>query len=181
MPYSEGIFEDLNKALYAQFFWNQSTSAGSIVDEYIAYEFSPDAVLPVRKAIHILEPDYPRNVKNLRSPNAPVRFVLAHSVGAREALDLIERVNASVAPQIRHSWRWRIFYLRSFIDTQLVRDKFAISEQVESALDELTKIYYADRAAFVVAPPTQKAIERFRREGGGASGPPGPPPNHMSK
>lgn len=40
-PYSEGIFEDINKVLFAQFYWRKDTPAGSIVDEYIAYEFSP--------------------------------------------------------------------------------------------------------------------------------------------
>jgi len=59
-PYSEGIFEDLNKVLFAQFFWSKDTPASSIVDEYIAYEYSPKVVPLVGKAIEILEKNYPR-------------------------------------------------------------------------------------------------------------------------
>ena len=65
-PYSEGIFEDLNKVLFAQFYWRKDTPANSIVDEYIAYEFSPKVVPLVGKAIEILEKNYPRQGENLR-------------------------------------------------------------------------------------------------------------------
>jgi len=41
LPLLGGIYEDLNKVLYAQFYWQKDRTADSIMDEYIAYEFSP--------------------------------------------------------------------------------------------------------------------------------------------
>ena len=60
LPYSEGIYEDFNTVLFAQFFWQKDTPEASVVDEYIAYEFSPKVVPLVRRAIEILEKYYRR-------------------------------------------------------------------------------------------------------------------------
>jgi hypothetical protein len=164
-PYSEGIFEDLNKVLFAQFFWHKDTPASSIVDEYAAYEFSPKVVPLVRKAVEILEKDYPRRDENLRKGTAPVKFVMENSSGAEDAFKLLEQADQMLTPRERQSWRWRIFYLRALIDSELVKYDYQISPRCEQALDELTKIYYAQRALYSVCPPTQKAIERFRKNG----------------
>ncbi len=40
-PYSEGIYEDINKAIVAQFYWNPDSSAQSTLREYAAFEYSP--------------------------------------------------------------------------------------------------------------------------------------------
>jgi hypothetical protein len=162
-PYSEGIFEDLNKVLFAQFFWHKDTPASSIVNEYAAYEFSPKVVPLVGKAIEILEKNYPREVENIEKATGPVRFVMKQSSGAEEAFKLIEQAGQMLTPRERESWRWRIFYLRALVDSELARDNYQISPRCEAALDELTKIYHAQKAVFAVAPPTKEAIERFRR------------------
>jgi hypothetical protein len=164
-PYSEGIFEDLNKVLYAEFFWKKETPANSIVDEYVAYEFSPKVVPLVRRAIEILEKNYPRRVENLGKEAGPVRFVLEHSSGAEEAFKLMEQADKSLSPQARDSWRWRILYLRALIDSELVRNDYRVSSRCEEALQELTQIYYAQRALFSVSPLTREAIERFQKKG----------------
>ena len=164
-PYSEGIFEDLNKVLFAQFFWKKETPANSIVDEYVSYEFSPKVVPLVRRAIEILEKNYPRRVENPGKEAGPVRFVLEHSSDAEEAFKLMQQADKSLSPQARDSWRWRILYLRALIDSELVRNDYRVSSRCEEALQELTKIYYAQRALFYVSPLTKEAIERFRRKG----------------
>jgi len=51
--------------LFAQFFWRKDNPADSIVDEYVSSEFSPEVVPWVRRAIEILEKNYPRRVENL--------------------------------------------------------------------------------------------------------------------
>ena len=161
MPYSEGIFEDLNKVQYAQFFWQKDTPAGSIVDEYIAYEFSPKVVAPVRRAIEILETNYARRAENLEKGDP--RFVLEHSSGAEAALNLVRQADKQLSPRARASWRWRILYLRALIDDELVKNNFRVSPRCEEALQELTNIYYAQRADLAVSPPTKEAIERYFR------------------
>lgn len=164
-PYSEGLFEDLNKVLFAQFFWQEDAPAASVVDEYIAYEFSPEVVPLVRRAIELLEKNYRRRGENLRNARGPVRFVLEQSSGAEEAFNLIRQVDTQLSPQARDSWRWRILYLRALIDSELVKNDFRVSSRCEEAMQELTKIYYAQRALFLVSPPTKEAIKRFRERG----------------
>lgn len=162
-PYSEGIFEDLNKVLYAQFFWQKEAPASSIVDEYIAYEFSPQVVPEVRRAIEILEKNYPRRAENLEHKTGPVRFVMEHSSGTGEAFKLMQQADRSLSPAARSSWRWRILYLRALIDNELANNDFRVSTRCEEALQELTNIYYAHKAVYAVSPPTTEAIERDRR------------------
>ena len=37
MPYCEGLFEDVNKAVYAHFYWSGGTDYTPALDEYAAY------------------------------------------------------------------------------------------------------------------------------------------------
>ena len=58
-PYSEGIFEDINKVLFASFYWKADTTADEALREYIAFEYSPEVVDLVLPAIHMLEKNVP--------------------------------------------------------------------------------------------------------------------------
>lgn len=60
-PYSEGIYDDINKAMYVQFYWKSSRTAMDIVKEYIAFEYSPDVVDDMAKAISLLEDNFKRD------------------------------------------------------------------------------------------------------------------------
>ena len=158
--YSEGIFEDLNKVLYAQFYWQKDRRADSIMDEYIAYEFSPAVVAAVRRAIEILETNLARRAENLEK-GVP-RFVLEHTSATAEALNLMRQADRQLSPRARTSWRWRILYLRALIDDELVNHDFRVSPRCEQALQELTKIYYAQKAILAVSPVSNEAIARHR-------------------
>jgi len=158
--YSEGIFEDLNKVLYAQFYWQKDRTAESIVDEYIAYEFSSAVVAPVRRAIEILETNLPRKAENLE--NGVPRFVLENARATGEALNLMSQADKQLSPRARTSWRWRILYLRALVDDELVKNNFQVSPRCDDALQELTKIYYAQKAILPVSPVTNEAIQRHR-------------------
>ncbi|HQN52641.1 MAG TPA: serine hydrolase domain-containing protein, partial [Phenylobacterium sp.] len=59
-PYSEGIFEDINKALCAQFCWHDAADARAIVREYAAGEFSPAVADDVVRSVAILEANHAR-------------------------------------------------------------------------------------------------------------------------
>ena len=170
MPYSEGIFEDLNKVLYARFFWARDTTAASVLDEYIAYEFSPKVVPLVHRAVSILEPNYPRHTENLDNLGQPVRFVMDHTANAAEAFKLLQDADAKLPARAKESWRWRILYLRGKIDAGLVRNNFRTSPEVEKSFQELTRIYHAQDAIYAVAPPTSEVIQRYRTEGDGSTG-----------
>ena len=88
---------------------------------------------------------------------------MEHSSGAEEALKLIRQADKQLSPRARASWRWRILYLRALIDVELAKNDYRVSPRCEQAMQELTKIYYAQKAYMAVSPPTKEAIERQRR------------------
>jgi hypothetical protein len=139
-PYSEGIFEDINKVLFASFYWKADTTAEEALREYIAFEYSPDVVDLVLPAIRMLE-------KNV----APHERVGSWSVKAR---DLLEQADARLTPQARQAWRWRLLLLRARIDAQLYLNRGRMQGRVlHDAVEELTRIYHAENAEPAVKPP----------------------------
>lgn len=138
-PYSEGIFEDINKVLFARFYWKADTTADEALQDYIAFEYSPDVVDLVVRAIHILE-------KNV--PSAKV------GPASLEARELIEQADARLTPRARQAWRWRILYLRAQVDAQLYLNRGVMQGRVlHDSFKELTRIYHAQNAEPAVKPP----------------------------
>ncbi len=130
MPYSEGIYEDMNKVVCFQFYWQPDRPADDTLKEYIAFEYSPDVVEDVMAAIHRLEETWPQ-----AGPKSG------------EARELIEKAEARLTPQARTAWRWRILYLRTVIDTEMARRGGRIGGPIlKQAFDELTRIYHAEQA-----------------------------------
>jgi hypothetical protein len=143
--YSEGIYEDINKAITGQLFWRKDRATDEIVREYIAFEYSPDVVEEVLAAIHILE-------GALSIPyNDPRRDRIDERVC--QAYDLIQKADSKLSVQARHSWRWRVLYLRALIDCEIFRNKGKIEGAVlKRAFDELTEIYHAQNTDGVLQP-----------------------------
>jgi hypothetical protein len=138
-PYSEGIYEDINKVLFASFYWRADTTADEALSEYIAFEFSPDVVDLVLPAIRILE----RNV-----PSGKV------GPWSLEARDLMNEADARLTPEARQAWRWRILFLRAQVDAQLYLNRGVMQGRVlHDAFRELTRIYHAQNAEPAIKPP----------------------------
>jgi hypothetical protein len=151
-PYSEGIYEDINKVIWSQFYWDSGKPAAETVKEYIAYNFSPSVVDGVSRAIDILE----RNLGHFMEERDGVTLVrMGGTHGANEAYDLIGQADALLPRDVRESWRWRLIYLRALIDFELASHEFRISERCAAAFEELTGMYHADpeRALDSVCPP----------------------------
>jgi hypothetical protein len=137
MPYSEGIFEDMNKVVCFQFYWNGKAAAEETLREYIAYEFSPDAADDVLAAVRLLESAW-----------------LERGPKSQEAFALLEKVDAALPVWARNAWRWRILYLRGLIDSELAANGGKIEGAVlRDAFGELTRIYHAETAHPPVKPP----------------------------
>lgn len=139
--YSEGIFEDINKAIISQFYWNNKKAIDA-VREYISFEYSPEVVDDVFKTIEILERNY--------------RCKMIAGAKAREVYENMKRADLQLFPFVRNSWRWRILFLRSLIDYERSQNRGLPTERCEEAFRELTIIYHAENAEFCVAPPTLK-------------------------
>ena len=150
-PYSEGIYEDVNKVMVAQLYWNPDQPTATTMREYIAFNFSPEVVDPVSRAMETLE----RNLARSRQDkDGATKFVLQNTDGAEEAYRLITEADAKLPARVRTSLRWRILYLRALIDSELVKHQFRVSRKCMTAFQELTTIYHEQNAFPAVRPPT---------------------------
>jgi len=138
-PYSEGIYEDINKAIIAGFYWNPDKKAQDTVKEYLSFEFSPEVADDMLKVVRIFEQNHYRK-KITKS--------------AVEAFELVKKAEKKLTTKAKRSWRWRIFYLRALIDKELFERK-GKREALKAAFDELTKIYHAENAHSMPIKPPQ--------------------------
>lgn len=155
-PYSEGIYEDLNKAICAQYFWDPDQPAGQTVRQYLAYEFGAHLVTPLHQAISILEHNLPRSLK---VEDGTARTLLEHSEGAAEAWETVRNLERMLPAERRSCWRWRVIYLRALLDAELAASGGVHTPACEAAFEELTRLYHAENALRVwLAPPTRTAL-----------------------
>ena len=163
LPYSEGIYEDLTKVVYSQFYWNDQPAAET-VKEYIAFEFSPDVVADVAGVVKTLEqnhhmrwwPGALEGVK-LQMNWFPSRGAKPQAdPGAEEAYSTMQRVDGLLTPQAKKAWRWRQLYLRSLLDSELKTNGGKPNDRCNEAFAELIKIYHAENADPAVRSPLPK-------------------------
>ena len=110
-PYSEGIFEDINKVVVTQFYWGAWRKAEETLREYISYEYSNRVVPEVLDIIRRVEDNHTRAAAGQK----------IDPVSAEKAYETAVRVDAELAERARKSWRWRILYLRTLLDRQRYR------------------------------------------------------------
>jgi len=137
-PYSEGIYEDLDKVLCLQFYWSKNRLAKDIVREYIAGYFSPEVTAQAETAINILEENIAHTSNGLhldqRMPQSTV-----------QAFNLLQQADAKLSPQARSSWRWRLLYLRALVDAEVHQQNGSFAgPALKSAFEEIDRIYWAD-------------------------------------
>ena len=140
-PYSEGIYEDLNKAIYAQFYWDPERKADETIKEYAAFEFSRDIADDIVEVARIFEQNHNRD---------------AIGVKAIHAFELVAKADAKMMPAARTAWRWRIFYLRALIDKEIFEHKGKLQGNIlKASFEELTRIYHAENAHSMPIKPPQ--------------------------
>jgi hypothetical protein len=133
-PYSEGIYEDLNKALWSQFYWDPQRSAAETVEEYASFEFSPAVAAQVVKIIRLFEQNHDRRTLQESS---------------RMAFELAQEAESRLPEQARTGWRWRLLFLRALIDKELFeREGRLEGEALEAAFAELARIYQVTEATW---------------------------------
>jgi hypothetical protein len=149
-PYSEGVYEDMNKVVCLQHYWSPDRPAMETVKEYIAVEFSPDVVDEVAAVVQILEKNHYRETANLHG-----------SIGASaiNAFEMIKQADAKLTPQARRSWRWRLLYIRAMLDQELYRDSLGEGrdEVFKQAYDELVEITKTENAKEMLRPILMRA------------------------
>jgi len=162
--YSEGIFEDINKALYAGFFWNGNNEWKETLREYCRYEFLSEDTEEFISLIQAIEHSHP----GIRIDVAPrdesgifARRITMPENGLPNAasdLEKFRRFERSLSPVVRETWRWRQLMIRAEVDAELAKCNGKITEKLDALFDELERMYRIDpaRAFARVTPPTRK-------------------------
>ncbi|MBE6590370.1 MAG: hypothetical protein E7643_09365 [Ruminococcaceae bacterium] len=109
MPYSEGIYEDLNKVLFAGYYWNPEKGYAEILKEYLTYEMDAgEWVDDLIRMMELIEENYLLVAFNKEPTLEP----------ALEAKRIADEVNEKLCERGKSAWRWRILYLRAQIDAK---------------------------------------------------------------
>ncbi len=172
-PYSEGIFDDMNKFIYTRLYWGDAGCVRDIVGEYIDYAFGGLYRDEITSAVLLLEKAIIRNRldedgRNHNYPDDKIpwkgkqRFVIDHAEGIDEAHAILSELDMKLPETVRNSWRWRILCLRGRIDAELLHNGFETNNSLEEAYGQLTDIYHAANADYWVAPPTLESIKANR-------------------
>ena len=156
--YSEGIFEDLNKCLMLSLFCDPEQDVNTALREYARYELGMDGDAAVW-LLHSLEETLPRETR--QGVDGRVRFILAHPENAKEIAGRMDLLYADTPPRFRSAFRFRQLYLRTQIDRELARNNFLPNHELQLLYRQLTAMYHAENADWVVSPPTEEALARM--------------------
>jgi hypothetical protein len=165
-PYSEGIFEDINKVVCSQLFWNSNQPPDNILREYASYEFSSEFADSLVRVIHILEqnhhwrwwPDMLSDVK-LTLDWFPCKGAkLQEDPGAEQAYAIMKTVDCKLPGWARTSWRWRTLFIRTMLDAELKVNGGSPNEKCNEGFRELARIYHTSaKTDPCVRPPVKGA------------------------
>lgn len=160
-PYSEGKFEDINKVLYSRFYWNAETDAQAALREYVCYEFGAEHADSVCTAVNILEKNHGLTARSrIMKPGAERRVSVPEvDFGAERAFRILQEVDGRLPERVRSSWRWRILYLRAFLDWKFRLSDGWITPEIDGAFRELIAISHVENGQFVVRPPYVEPTE----------------------
>ena len=171
-PYSEGKYEDLNKVICAQLYWDRHRSVRDIVLEYLRYEVSDAVPDELYDAIVLMQETYVRRAVDRNGNSFPrttpyrsdARFAIKDPAHVQTIYETFRRVHALLDERAKRSWRWRVLLLRAEIDHELLENDFAVSERCEAALGELEAMYHAQEAATSVRPQTREARSVYKEQ-----------------
>jgi hypothetical protein len=145
-PYSEGIFEDINKAMILQWEWSPDRTMDDIVREYATGYFGAATADGVANAAALMEEDEGTHDQGARFHTGPL-------ARAEECRALVESLDRQLPAAVRRSWRWRLLVLRAQIDAELKRTRGEWSDALVPLMEELRALYHAEHAEGAVCPP----------------------------
>ncbi|MCF7863770.1 MAG: discoidin domain-containing protein, partial [Kiritimatiellales bacterium] len=137
-PYSEGIYDDVNKFYWIRYFWNPEQSTDEILADYASYYLSPEVAPDAVRLFYLLEKTMPQSGWSFGAP---------HDV--REAWALARNIDARLPAWSKNSWRWRMLFIRAAIAGTVVECGLSDPETLKTLQafrDELCAIYHVTDA-----------------------------------
>ena len=173
-PYSEGIFEDMNKAVVLQHYWG-GRPAAETVREYAAYEFGAGAADEVRDVVGDMEAQHGHDLCGWKTPltigelrrglcpakrsETPQAIYRATALrGAADRARRLARIERRMPAADRDAWRWRILRLRAEVDAEIERSEGRTNERLDALFSELDRIYHTRKGILWLRPPGRRQI-----------------------
>lgn len=106
--YTEGIFDDMNKVITLGLYWDRERSTDETIADYCGYEFKGIddkeliALIDRIEASHLCTNRFDRQPCDLADCDA--------------AWEMAEKINAAAAEETKTYWKWRILYIRAYLD-----------------------------------------------------------------
>ena len=153
-PYSEGIYEDINKFLMLQLNWSPDRDVDEILGEYVEGWFGTEFASELVACFRMMERD-----EGTSLGGSPPTFRNGGGLPDAEACEkLVAGVERRLPAAVRDSWRWRVIRLRAFADAELKRSGLRFGERLDGIFAELSRIYCADpqKTLGCVRPPHRR-------------------------
>lgn len=151
-PYSEGIFEDMNKIIYSQFYWDSRKPATETIREYVSFEFSNEHADDIVEAVGIIEKNH--GLRFAGGSGSSAKFIVpSQDHGAEKAYKLLKNAESKLHERTKKGWRWRILLLRAMFDYELRINGGVSNEKIDAGFRELSSMYHANNAEASVRPP----------------------------
>ena len=106
--YTEGIFDDMNKAIMLGLYWNRQRSTEETLTDYCGYEFKGIDPADLIHLVDLIEASQLYTNRFDRKP-CPLSF-------CELAWELAEKMNLGASKDTQKYWRWRIVYIRAYLD-----------------------------------------------------------------
>ena len=143
-PYSEGIFEDVNKFITQTWYSGLFPNAEDAVRAYVRFEFCVEGKALDELTAALLATETSLARKRVAAPDGD-RYIIAHPEETESVYKTLSYYNSVLPERIVSGYKFRLWYLRAVIDRELVAadGRPRSSEICQKAMSELCGIYFA--------------------------------------
>ena len=144
VTYSEGRYEDVNKEIVVGLYVDPSASPDNLLRSYAAFYLPGTDPEDFVRLCGLLEDNhvFPGNHYRPDFSDVPEDSaeLAAYRRRAAETCRLAEKMAGELLPSFRQSWRWRLVFLRTVIDREILAARKDKPASAQPYLDELRKI-----------------------------------------
>ncbi len=166
MPYSEGLYEDINKVICLRFY-RDNQSAEATIKEYLSYEFGLQGEIldKVAKAIWDMEetlprkyaPPYTRGEKGIyelveREGQKPHCYPIVNFDKVFKIEKAFIEANESLPEDIKNSKKWQMLYLRAVIDGELKRNDWTRNDKTFGYFEKIVELCHLQKSGWATKP-----------------------------
>ncbi len=172
--YSEGVFEDINKAFALELMRDPFIDPKQTAYEYCGYHFGYEYAEELAHILMKLEETLDR--KTYRADGSPSdypvgevtelhRYHIYNSDKVEEIYQDFMAIDEKLSPDVKENHRYKSIYARICGDMALYRNGGFPSDESDEIYVPLAKAYHAEKAYYFVSPITRESILANRGEG----------------